>query len=279
MSGAHGWNEPGHFYSPLPSRSDVEREVARAERHGHHWPPGVDMRTDEQVRFAHALIEHFDRTDIVDEPTPGRRYFARNDFYPFGDALVLDFVLRRARPRRVIEVGSGFSSAALLDTLERHVDVATECTFVEPYPQRLESLLSPADRARHRVLVQPVQDVPLAAFERLQANDVLLVDSSHVSKAGSDVNFLFLEVLPRLASGVWVHVHDVVWPFTYPRPWLEEGRAWNEAYMLHAFLAFNSAFAIEFWAGYVLTLELAKLRERAPRLANALGSAVWLRRL
>lgn len=279
MSGAGDWNEPGHYYSPLPSRADIDREAERALRHGHHWPPGVDMRTDAQASFAHALLEHFDTTDIVDERTPGRRYFAHNDFYPFGDALVLDFVLRRARPRRVIEVGSGFSSAALLDTLERHVDVATECTFVEPHPQRLESLLTAADRARHRVLVQQVQDVPLAEFEVLRANDVLLIDSSHVAKAGSDVNFLFLEVLPRLASGVLIHVHDVIWPFTYPRPWLEEGRSWNEAHLLHAFLAFNSAFAIEFWAGYVMTLELAQLRVRAPRLANALGSALWLRRL
>jgi predicted O-methyltransferase YrrM len=182
------------------------------------------------------------------------------------------------RPKRIVEIGSGFSSALILDTLDELGDTTTVCTFVEPFPARLEALLRDADRTRHRLFVNVVQDVPLSIFDELEAGDVLVIDSSHVSKAGSDVNHLFFDVLPRLAPGVFVHVHDVIWPFSYPELWLAEGRAWNESYLLKAFLQFNEAFEVEFSMGYVILPHLERVKRELPRVYDAPGTAFWIRR-
>jgi Methyltransferase domain len=124
-----------------------------------------------------------------------------------------------------------------------------EVTCIEPYPARLRSLLRPDDAVT--VLEQPVQDVPLELFDKLGADDILFIDSSHVAKAGSDVTWLLLHVLPRLAPGVVVHVHDIFWPFAYPAGWLAERRDWNEAYFLHAFLSGNASWEILLFASWL----------------------------
>jgi hypothetical protein len=79
----------------------------------------------------------------------------------------------------------------------------------------------------------------------------LFIDSSHVSKTGSDVNFELFDILPKLNSGVWVHIHDMFWPFEYPDAWIEEGRSWNELYMIRAFLTFNSGFRVKLFQHYL----------------------------
>lgn len=160
-------------------------------------------------------------------------------------------MMRRARPARVIEVGSGFSSLAMLDTNERFFDGAVELTFIEPNAERLLSQLRPGDERRAEIITSPVQEVDLSGFERLSAGDILFIDSSHVAKVGSDVNHLVFSVLPRLAPGVLVHFHDVPYPFEYPEDWIHYGFAWNEAYLLRALLQFNSAFRIVLWNSYV----------------------------
>ena len=140
-------------------------------------------------------------------------------------------ILRHTRPARVIEVGSGYSSCALLDTNELFFGNSIACTFIEPYPQLLTSLLKDGDDSRITVVAKNLQDVELSVFSELSAGDVLFVDSSHVSKTNSDVNYVFFEILPRLSSGVYIHFHDIFYPFEYPKEWVYQGRAWNEAYL------------------------------------------------
>jgi predicted O-methyltransferase YrrM len=152
------------------------------------------------------------------------------------DAAVYRAVIGRYRPRRIIEAGSGFSTAvALAEAAALGLD--TEVTCVEPHPERLESLLRPGDQVT--LIRRPVQDVPVAAVTALAAGDILFIDSSHAAKAGPDVTWLTLQVLPLLAPGVVVHVHDVFWPHGYPAAWLRERRDWNESYFLLAFPSGN----------------------------------------
>ena len=120
-------------------------------------------------------------------------------------------------------------------------DNEIQCTFIEPHPKLLKSLLKQGDLERIEIVPRPLQDVDLELFESLRANDILFIDSTHVAKIGSDVNRIFFEILPALATGVYVHFHDIFYPFEYPREWIYEGRAWNEAYMLRAFLMYNAA--------------------------------------
>lgn len=254
------WVRPGHFYSPVNSRADVERALG--------WSadiPGVDLRADEQVISFRELVPLF-------YGVPERRYQPNNTMYGPLDASVYQAVVRRLKPKRVIEVGSGFSTAKLLDTADRFLP-ELEVVCIEPYPDRLLALLQPGDNVE--VIASPVQDVPLSLFTSLEASDILFIDSTHVAKAGSDVLWLYLHVLPRLQKGVVVHIHDVFWPFQYPAKWLHEGRNWNEDYFLHAFLCHNEAWRIELFTSW--------LWHQHPGLVpDALRSddpgSIWLRR-
>ena len=107
------------------------------------------------------------------------RYWFDNPSYAWGDGVVLH-VLRHLEPRKVIEVGSGYSSALILDTVDGWLGGASHVTFIEPYPELLRSLLRPGDEDRVTVLDQPVQDVDLELFTELGPRRVLFIDSTHV---------------------------------------------------------------------------------------------------
>jgi hypothetical protein len=275
------WVPPGHFYSPFPDMEDYERRAPEL-RHPGRELPGIDMREDEQL----ALVDELAGL-VADAPFPEHagegdpdvrwRYWYDNPAYSYGDGVVLHGMLRRLRPSRVVEVGSGYSSALLLDTVDGWLPGA-EVTFVEPFPALLESLLRPEDGDRVTIHRRPVQDVDPAVFGALGAGDLLFVDSTHVSRAGSDVNHLVFEVLPRLAPGVWVHVHDVFFPFEYPPDWVRQGRAWHEAYLLRAFLAFNAAFEIR-WFQDMLWQRHRDALEKLPWVATNPGANLWLERV
>ena len=115
-------------------------------------------------------------------------------------------------------------------------------------------------------------------FATLEENDILFIDSTHVAKIGSDVNYLFFEVLPRLRAGVYVHVHDIFHPFEYPRAWIYEGRAWTEAYMLRAFLTFNTAFEIVLFNTFLERFHRERFAHKMPLCLRNEGGSIWLRR-
>jgi hypothetical protein len=209
---------------------------------------------------------------------PDVRTFLDNPRYAFLDAIALHCMLRHLSPRRVIEVGSGYSSCVTLDTNERFLDGRAELTFVEPYPDELLGLLEPNDPARGRIVQRKVQELEIDTFSQLEANDLLFIDSTHVAKVGSDVNHLFFKVFPTLRSGVMIHVHDIFYPFEYPKEWIYEGRAWNEAYLLRAFLMHNSAYEIIFWNDYLARFHRAALERALPLGLKNTGGAIWLRK-
>ena len=213
---------------------------------------------------------------VLAEPFPGPRYVAGNHMYGPGDAAVYRAMLAHLRPARVMEVGSGYSTALALDEADASPALSgLDVTCIEPFPERLLGLIKEADRTRLTVLRQPVQDVDPATYQRLGPQDVLFVDSTHVVKAGSDVVWLFLHVLPRLAAGVVVHVHDVFWPFEYPGPWLRQRRDWTEAYLLHAFLAGNADWEILFFSSWIWQCHPELV---PPPLAREEPGSIWLRK-
>jgi predicted O-methyltransferase YrrM len=256
------WVPPGHFYSPVSTREDVERQLS--------WdgpPAGVDLREDEQVALLQELAPYL--TDFV--PI---RYRAHNEQYDVVDATFLQAMLRHHRPRRIIEVGSGHSTMATLDTADHHLP-DLEITCIEPFPDRLLGLLSPRDAGRIRLIREPVQDVPPEVFVELRAGDVLFIDSTHVVRHGSDVLWETLHLLPSLAPGVLVHVHDLQWPFQYPERWLREGRDWTEIYLWHAFLAYNEAWPIRLMTSWAATNRPDLL---PPALRDLPTGALWIQR-
>lgn len=274
---AKGFFPPGHFYSPVPG----DQEIAEAFARGGFGPPfgGIDLREDAQVALFHQLAAIYGSHPFPEKPTEGHRYFLDNPSYGHFDGLMLHTMLRHLRPRRVMEVGSGFSSAAILDTNDLSLGGAMELTFIDPDMSRLRPLLKSGEGAKLKLIERKVQDVPLTEFDALQAGDVLFIDSSHVSKIGSDVNFLYFQVLPRLARGVYIHIHDVATNLEYPREWFAEGRAWNEQYVLRAFLAFNQAFRIELFSAWLFDHHRALFAQHMPLCLRGGGGQIWLQRV
>jgi predicted O-methyltransferase YrrM len=268
------WRPPGHFYSPVPSLPELEAGADRL------WPdhlPGIDLRADAQLE-TFADIARLARTlKVAEQPTDELRYFSNNVGYGIGDALTLHGMLRLTMPTRVIEIGSGYSSAMTLDTVEHFLDGQTALTFIEPHPELLESLLRPSDRKHVTIIPTPLQDVPMETFAALEGGDILFIDSTHVVKTGSDVAWLYNEIVPRLNAGVIVHIHDIFYPFEYPRDWVLEGRAWSEAYLVRAFLAFNSEYEILLFNHWLKEFHSDVIAELLPAMMTNTG-ALWLRR-
>ena len=271
---------PGHFYSPIPNAGEVERHFAAIEKHEIVEIPGIDLNASEQKIWLQTVAQYYPEHPFPMVQTSGYRYYFKNSMFLESDALFLYGMLRAIQPSRVVEVGSGFSSAVMLDTNQRHLFGSARFTFIEPHPQRLYSLLSDADRQSVNVISQPVQEASECPWESLQSGDILFVDSSHVSKCGSDVNFLFNEVVPRLADGVYVHIHDISYPFEYPKSWVMDRRwAWNEAYLLRAFLQFNSCFKIVAWVPFINRTMGETVSQLMPLCRNDYGGSFWMRKL
>jgi hypothetical protein len=269
----------GHYLSPLPDIASAaefaKRGLATATSKD---LPSIEINRSAQMALLPKLIPHYKDFDWSEEPQKGRRFHLHNDMFLWSDAIFLHAMLRHFRPGRVIEAGSGFSSALMLDVDEMHLGGKTHFTFVDPHPDRLLGLLSPADLERVEIIREPVQNLPLEAFNVLEAGDLLFVDSSHVSKAGSDVNWLLFEVFPRLKPGVLLHVHDIFWPFEYPAEWIKLGRSFNEAYLLRAFLQFNRAFEIVLWVPWLVAHAADTIRGQMPHCLENTGASLWLRR-
>lgn len=241
---------PGHPYSPIPSPADRARAAATAGP-GRADIPGVDLAEAAQWQVLARLEAHYDETAAwLTSPRRGR-YDLDNTWFAGADAVLYALMLRELGPRRVIEVGCGYSSALALDTADEFIDHDVDFTFIEPDASRLRSLLNPAD-LDGRLRECPVQDIPLTTFDELSAGDVLAIDSSHVMRAGSDVQYLLFEVVPLLRAGVFVHVHDIFHPFEYPADWLATGTALNEAYAWRTLLQSNDRLRIVLWNHFLM---------------------------
>lgn len=267
---------PGHFYSPIPDLNEVKAHAAEIFGNSRRELPGLDMNEKGQLATLASLAPYYQELPFGETAQPGLRYFYQNPAYSYTDGIFLYCLLRHLRPGRVIEVGSGYSSCVTLDANERYFQNQINCTFIEPYPELLHSLLKPGDRERIEILPLPLQRVPVDRFRALAAGDILFIDSTHVSKVHSDVNYLLFEILPVLAPGVYIHFHDVFYPFEYPAEWIYEGRAWNEDYLLRAFLLFNPVFRVELFSTFLGRFHAEFFRQNMPLCQRNFGGNLWL---
>lgn len=271
---------PGHFYSPLvDERSGDYSSLINL------WNPqqqlielpGVELNRKGQQAMLKRIAAYTQKlSDYVKRPDI--RYRLDNDQFGKSDTSFLFLMLLAMQPKQIIEVGSGWSSALMLDVNEYLASSPAALTFIDPYPERLYSAIRPADTKHCRVITQKVQDVPVEQFQKLGDGDILFIDNSHVSKCGSDVNYLFFEVLPRLQRGVVIHVHDIFYPFEYPIQWVvEDKRNWNEAYLLRALLTGSAMFEIILWPSYLMALDRPELEGLVPTAVD-LSASIWLRK-
>jgi predicted O-methyltransferase YrrM len=245
----------------------------------------VRLNEEAQLRllaeFEATLKDEYDRLPLTRAEVSGaHEYFVNNYSFESVDGEILYCFIRHFKPKRIIEIGSGYSTRLSLLAARRNAEDGHARAGViacEPYPE--EVLSRGLDGLTLRQTF--VQDVPLTEFDSLQANDILFIDSSHVLKIGSDVQYEYLEILPRLRPGVIVHVHDIFLPAEYPRTWvMDQFRFWTEQYLLQAFLAFNETFEV-LWAGSYMHLTHPERLERAFRSyqrTTRWPGSFWMRR-
>jgi hypothetical protein len=274
------WVPFGHFYSPFPDLDDVRERAEAIWRRDPLALPGVDVRLDAQRDLLDTLQPYADGVSFArtaDEARNGHeRYWSENPAFGEGDALFLVALLRHLRPKRLIELGCGFSSACLLDVRQRDLNGELDLVFVDPHPELLESLWFDGDDAT--LLQTGTERLDLDVFSGLGAGDVLFVDSTHVARVGSDVNRLFFEILPALNEGVVIHLHDIFPTLEYPAEWVYEGRAWSEQYLLHAFLQYNRCFEVFLWPLLLYGLDPGEMARRFPALGRSQGASFWMRK-
>lgn len=245
---------PNHFYQPIPDSrtltdslwSDQSRLV------------GVDMNDEDELQLLSTFSLNYrkeygafpqEKTDIP------YQYYVNNNLFELVDGGILYCMIRHFKPRKIIEIGSGYSTLlsaqAILKNEDEDRDRHCELTAIEPYPN---STLRAGFPGLTRLEATKLQNIPLSEFDGLGENDILFIDSSHVMKIGSDVQYEILDILPRLNKGVIVHVHDIFLPAEYPKGWVLKDHVFvNEQYFLHAFLIFNDHFRV-LWGGHYMQL-------------------------
>jgi len=269
---------PGHFYSPVVNTEDVKALIPLDRLRVEVQLPDVRIDLASMECLWQTLVPILRDTPFSVQKSAEYRYYFDNPAFSFADSMMLRAMILRHRPQRIVEVGSGFSSACTLDTVFDEAKLECEITFIEPFPDLLRGLMRPNDEPRVTIIPDRVQSVPLGVFKRLQANDILFIDSTHIVKTGSDVVHELSTVLPVLAPGVIVHFHDVFYPFEYGFDWVvTQNRSWNEIYALRAFLAFNSRFEVIFFNDMFGLLRTDLIAETVPAFLLNTGGSIWLR--
>ena len=282
---------PGHFYSPLPDLEAVKLKEKEIFENKPRELPGIDLNEEYQLQLFREFVKYYNEQPFTSHKIKDFRFYFENFLYPYSDAIFLYCMMRHYQPKTIIEVGgSGYSSCLILDTNERFLDNKLSCICIEPYPKNIFALLKEDEEETFQLIQKPVQEVDLGFFQQLSHNDILFIDSTHVAKIDSDVNYLLFQVLPSLKSGVLIHFHDIFYPFEYPKEWVYNGRAWNETYMLRSFLQYNSKFMVVFFNTFLQHFHQNLFAAEMPLCLKGVeynwngvniwtGGSIWLRKL
>lgn len=273
-----------HYYSPIPDLEDLaKRKIWNRESE----LVGIFFNPEKQVQFLHKLGEAYGlECEWPNKPTGNLlEFFIESNSFSYGCAAGLHSIIRYYKPKRVIEIGSGNSSLIFSSALERNAveGALSDYSIVDPYPASVTNENLPS---LTRVIKERVEMLDPIFFEDLGCNDILFIDSGHTVRTGGDVNFLFLDVLPRLAPGVIIHVHDIGLPFEYPKIYFTNPSFrmfWTEAYLLQAFLCLNQEFEILLAMNYLMTREkeefIRAFPHYDPQRHLTISGSFWFRRV
>ncbi|MBI5816646.1 MAG: class I SAM-dependent methyltransferase [Nitrospinae bacterium] len=269
-----------HYYSPVPDLDDLKKRDVWSVKSR---LAGIDFREREQLE----LLETLGREYGAQCRWPGRstgdptKYHTGHDGFSFGCAAALYSMIRHLRPRRIVEIGSGMSSLVIQQAIGANSDNGAACrhTIIDPYP-RVGGWLGGVE-----IIESRVEFLTPDIFGELAADDILFIDSSHSVKIGGDVNYLYLEILPRLANGVSVHVHDIAMPYEYPVEYATSEvfrQFWTEQYLLQAFLSLNERFEILLAMTSIMKDHPEEFKKAFPfydpALHKRISSSFWFRR-
>lgn len=258
-----------HYESPYLSINEIDG--IQDEDIGSDVLIGIDLNFINQNHFKEIICNKYNLYNQFLN-IPYHRYSIENAWFNKEDALVLMTMMLEFKPKKIIEIGSGFSTCVMLDVNEYCLNNETEITSIEPYPERLLSKIR-INEKNYQLNVNSVQQCDISIFEKLEKNDILFIDSSHVAKSGGDILYEYFKIIPMLQSRVIIHIHDIFFPFTYPKKWLYEGRCYNEAYILHGFLMNNNEYEIIYFNNFMHSNLVESIGESFES-----GGSIWIRK-
>lgn len=275
---------PVHFYSPVPDINDLEKRKIwdfRSEL------KGINFRADTQLELLKQLGSDFsEECQWPLQPTENlSKFYLQNQSFSYGCAASTHCVIRHFKPRTIIEIGSGMSSRVISKATQLNRFKNSHYSnyiIVDPYPG---DFIKNRSIEMKELIESRVELLDMSFFEQLKANDILFIDSSHSVKIGGDVNYLFLEILPRLAPGVIVHIHDIGIPYEYLKTYATSEsfrQFWTEQYLLQGFLCFNNEFEILLAMNYLMS-DHSKVFKKTfpfynPDLHPFFSGSFWMRR-
>jgi hypothetical protein len=272
---------PGDVSSPITSPNEAfARMTASVSLDA--LDDRVDLPLDEpaQLRLLGWLGEHGSRFPFQNGPAEEWRYHTGNGHFGHADAALLFSMLLEYKPSRLIEIGGGFSSLLVMDVNDGFLERGLDVTFFDQNPDGLPVLLTPTDAYRERVQTRRSQDVAGEVLVQLGRGDVLSLETSNAARTGNDVCDFLFRILPSLAPGVLVHIHDIYYPFESPGVWAaQDHHAWNPAYLLRAFLQFNSSFRVLFFNDLMARKYPSQMAAAFPGLEDTQASSIWLEKI
>ena len=242
-----------HYYSAIPNKKDIGENYWKFQSQ----LVGVDISVSRIKGLLESLTPYITEfSNSVPLSSADSPLYLINGAFMAVDAHIYYSLIRQHQPEKIIEIGSGFSTSFAKYAISKNERVS-QLTCIEPYPS--DSLKEIAHNHENiNIIPKKLQEIDLDFFSCLKENDILFIDSTHMLKTGSDVQIEYCEILPRLAKGVLVHIHDISLPKHYPSVYFDNELFWNEQYLLQAFLAFNSKFEI-IWAGNYMMLNCPEL--------------------
>jgi hypothetical protein len=266
---------PGHYASPIP---DTEEALQALQQTPNLLVKDINLQSSKQLLLLREFESYIKTIPFNENADHSRfRYYFNNTMFQRMDGTILYAMLNHLKPKKFYEVGSGFSSGLVLDMKEMF-KLDLKLTFIEPYPDRLESILKETDRLTTIIYKNKIQEIDVSVFEELNENDILFLDTSHIVKTGNDVTYWLFNILPVLKPGVIIHIHDIFWPFEYSKEWIENQKCYNEIYFIRAFLMNNNDYEILFFNSYVQNEFKSTLIEIDPNLIDNSGASLYLRK-
>ncbi len=244
-----------HYYLPIPEKEDLvyQKETEMV---------GVEINEKLAFELLDNVILRFKpefNLFPIDKQAQPDKYYLLNSSFMAIDGNVYYSLIRYLKPKKVVEIGSGKSSLLAAEACVRNLAESynTQLILIEPYPREI---LKKGFPGLSELKEKKVQEINVGYFETLEPGDILFIDSSHALKSGGDVWYEYCEILPRLKSGVYVHIHDVSLPKPYPKVYIDFHYFWNEQYLLQAFLTFNRKFEIIWPGNYLMCKYPEKMR-------------------
>jgi len=273
---------PVHFYHPIPDikeleKRDVWKKVSKLS--------GIKFEPEKHWDFLREIAKDYSGECKWNEDPVGviGEFYLNNSCFSYGCSSILHCMIRHNKPKRIIEIGSGFSTKIIRSavSLNQKEGNDVEYTIIDPYTNYKEEYFPFAVN----ILKQPIEVLGTELFQQLEENDILFIDSSHVCKIGSDVNFEILEILPVLKKGVFIHFHDIPMPYEYNETYSKNPSFrmfWTESYLLQAFLAFNDTFEIILPLNYMQTNCTEEFNKNFPLgigIKNWWSGSFWIKKV